>query len=283
LAKKNIIITGSDGLIGRELFLELRKKGNIKTYDLKRGYDLTDFNTCMKICKGADEVYHLAGIKGNPKRTKEQPVDFMGPMLRFDTNMILAAQKCKVKKFLYTSSIAVLNPEMDKYPAWAKKTGEMLCEAMMIQYPKGTKYCVIRPANVYGRYDDLKAEHLMVVSNLIKKVLQSKGEIEVWGDGTNIRDFICSKDVAKAMVKTMKLMPKETINCGSGEGHTVNEIIGALWKVAKFGVRYDTTKPTGDKIRLMPTNLELINFKPKTKFSKEIQEIYKWKQKSFHP
>lgn len=280
MAKKNIVITGGLGMIGRELFLLLKDKANVKVYDLKDGYDLTDFNTCLRICNHADEVYHLAGIKGNPKRTQEQPVDFMAPMLRFDTNMIIAAQKMGVKKFLYTSSIAVLNPETDKYPAWAKQTAEKLIDAMRIQYPQ-IQYAIIRPANVYGRFDDLKAEHLMVVSNLIKKALKNP-EIEVWGDGTQVRDFINAKDVAKAMIKTMKVMPKEPINCGSGEGHSINEILEALNEIkAITKVNYDLTKPIGDKIRLMPTNLELINFKPKINFKKEIQRIFKWKKTTF--
>ena len=277
---KTILITGNKGMIGRELFLLLRnKRYKITTADLKDGYDLTDFNTCLKLCNGIDEVYHLAGIKGNPKRTKERPIDFMGPMIRFDTNMILAAQKMGVKKFLYTSSIAVLNPEMDKYPAWAKKTAETLIEAMRIQYPE-IKYCIIRPSNVYGKFDDLKAEHLMVVSDLIRKSLKNK-TIEVWGDGTQIRDFINSKDVAKAMIKCMRVMPEIPINCGSGEGHSVNEIVQAIDEIYPLNIFYKKDAPIGDKIRLMPTNLELINFKPTCNFKKEIQKIWRFKKKTF--
>lgn len=278
---KTILITGNKGLIGRELFLLLRNKGyKIKTADITDGYDLTDYQTCLDVMKNVDEVYSLVGIKGNPRMTKEKPVDFMGPMLRFDTNLILAANECKVKKFLYTSSIAVLNPEMDKYPAWAKKTAETLIEAMRIQYPNGTKYCIIRPANVFGRYDNFKKKELMVVSDLIRKSLKSN-TIEVWGDGTQIRDFINSKDVARAMIQTMKVMPIEPINCGSGEGHSVNEIVQAIDEIYPLNIFYKKDAPIGDKIRLMPTNLEIINFKPTCNFKKEIQKIWRYKKKTF--
>ena len=165
-----ILVTGSDGMIGMELIELLKDKGDsIHIVDFKRGNDLRNFNECLSYTKGIDIVYHLAGIKGNPKMTSEKPVDFMGPMLQFDTNMIIAAQTNGVKKFLYTSSIAVENPATDRFPAHAKMTAEILIDAMRVQYPKGTEYCIVRPANCYGRFDNFNKEHLMVISDLIKK------------------------------------------------------------------------------------------------------------------
>ena len=141
-------------MIGRELveqLIELDADVWLVDNKLLDWMDLTEKEVCNRVCAyNIDYVFHLAGVKGNPKMTKEKPVDFMGPMLQFDTNMIIAAQEAGVKRFLYTSSIAVDNPETDKYPAWAKMTAEHLIEAMRIQYPKGTKYCIVRPSNVYG-------------------------------------------------------------------------------------------------------------------------------------
>lgn len=282
-----IVITGAKGLIGRELFLLLRKKGNeVKTYDLKDGYDLTDYNTCLKICKNADEVYNLVGLKGSPKRTSEEPYTFMEPMLRFNMNMIKAAIECKVKKFLYTSSIAVLNPQTDRFPAFAKLAGEELINAYRIQYPKGTKFCIVRPANVFGRFDDLKAEHLMVVSSLIRKGLNAKScgidYFEVWGDGEQIRDFIDSRDVARGMILTMNKMPIEPINLCSGKGVKIKDIANTIGKILKLKVKFDDSKPVGDKVRLMPANGKLINFKPKIDVLKGVKEATKWKMKNFN-
>src|SRR3990167_3175891 len=204
---KNVLVTGASGMIGRELVLQLKDEGAfVETADLKQGIDLRNYNECLSVTMDMDYIFHLAGVKGNPQMTSERPVSFMGPMLQFDTNMILASQINNVKGFLYTSSIAVLNPEMDKFPAWAKTTGEKLIEAMRIQH-KGN-YCIVRPANVYGRFDDFKKDNLMVISSLIKKGLKNE-VLEVWGDGSNERDFINAKDVARGMILTMKNMPLE--------------------------------------------------------------------------
>ena len=274
---KTILITGSEGMIGRELVELLRDNGRIliRYADIKLGHDLRNYNECLWVCEGVDEVYSLVGIKGNPKMTNERPVDFMAPMLQFDTNMILAAQKCGVKRFLYTSSIAVENPETDKYPAWAKKTGEMLIEAMRTQYPKGTKYCVVRPANVFGRYDNFNNPDAMVVTALISKAFKSSS-LEVWGDGSQERDFINAKDVAAGMIKCMEKMPKEPISLCSGHGtsiKTVAEIIVENKRTKAKEIKWDKSKPTGAKSRVMKPNYKQIGFSPKVNIADGIKEV----------
>jgi len=281
---KRIIITGSRGMIARELIEQLNKGDvTIICADIKNDVpvDLRNFNYCLQLCEGADEVYHLMGVKGNPKMTSERPVDFMGPMLQCDTNMILAAQIHGVKKFLYTSSIAVENPDSDKYPAWAKQTAETLIEAMRIQYPKGTKYCVVRPANVYGRYDNFSNPDAMVITSLIRKALDNE-ELEVWGDGREVRSFINAKDVAGGMIKTMKKMPNFPINLTGPQASIKNvaEIIrDSIGKEIK--IKYNLSKASGKKSRVMASNGLLVGFKPKISLEDGIKEVIEWvKQKS---
>ena len=99
--KDKIIVTGGMGMIGKELVELLRKKHRytrIVIADIKNGYDLTKYDVCKQLCKNASQVYHLVGVKGSPKKTKEKPVDYMKPMLQCDTNMICAAQEMGVNK-----------------------------------------------------------------------------------------------------------------------------------------------------------------------------------------
>lgn len=273
-----VLITGSEGMIGKELVELLIVEYNefdISYVDYKLGHDLRNFDICLALTKGIDIVFHLAGIKGNPRMTSEKPVDFMGPMLQFDTNMIIASQINGVKKFLYTSSIAVENPKTDKFPAWAKQTAETLIEAMRIQHPKGTEYYIVRPANVYGRHDNFSKKELMVISDLIRKGM-TEDSIRLWDDGQSKRDFINAKDVARGMILAMKKMPKFPVNLCSGEGHKIKDIAKIVSN--RFNIDLILGKPQKPNHRVMKPNWK--EFKPKVKLHDGIKEVIDWKLKN---
>lgn len=269
---KKVLVTGGAGMIGIELVMQLYDLGaKVTVADIKTGNDLSNYNTCKELCKNKDYVFHLVGVKGSPKMTRERPIDFMAPMLQCDVNMILAAQHSNIERFLYTSSIAVENPQTDVYPAWAKMTSEKLIEAMKIQYPQGTKYCTVRPANVYGKYDNFNNPNAMVITSLISKAL--KGNFEVWGTGEEERDFINAKDVAYGMLLALKEMPDRPVNLCSGKGVKISDIVSIIEKHTNTKAIYNN-KPVGDKRRVMKLNWD---FRPTIGIEKGLEEIIKWK------
>ncbi len=276
-----VLITGSEGMIGKELVEQLQeRKAIIFRADLRLGDDLTYFDRCLEKCKGIDMVFHLAGIKGSPKMTNERPADFFVPMVQFNTNMLEAARRTGVKKFLYTSSIAVLNPESDKYPAWAKMTGEKQIEAYRIQYPESSQWCIVRPANVYGRYDNFEAKHPMVITDLIRKAMS--GSLDVWGDGSQIRDFINAKDVALGMLITMEKMPQEPVDLGSGKEYTIKKIVEIIQKHTNAQVHFDTTKKVGDQKRVMDiSHISSLGFVPQVSIEQGIQEAVEYYKQNY--
>src|SRR3990167_2451117 len=111
---KKVLVDGSEGLIGKELVKQLKELGaNVYRFDIKLNplQDVTLKSQCRAFLSSIRQeyVFHLFGIKGSPIRTNKYPVDFMYPMIVGDANMIKLANDYGVKKFLYTSSIAVLN------------------------------------------------------------------------------------------------------------------------------------------------------------------------------
>jgi len=278
---EKVLVTGGSGMIGRSLVNLLLKRGAIVTIaDLTKPVDLPDgvefvqvdlrfFDNCLDICKGKDYIFHLAGVKGSPKMCVEQPVDFMVPMLQFNTNMTQAAFESNVKWYLYTSSVGVYSPAEvfyeesvwdtfpspnDKYAGWAKRIGELQTETYSKQYG-WDRISIVRPANVYGPYDNFNPNNAMVVPSLIRKA-QESDILEVFGDGSPIRDFIHADDVAKGMLHVVENKITEPINLGSGGGYSIKNLVDLVLKYSgrDIPVKWLTDAPSGDMKRLMSTD-----------------------------
>lgn len=286
---KRVLVTGSEGMIGKELVLQLRElKCKVYTCDIvgkpNIPTDLRYFEECETIVNNVDFVFHLAGIKGSPKMTNEKPADFM-KMLQFDANMIYASQG-KIKRFLYTSSIAVEHPETDKYPAWAKMTGEKLIEAMRIQYPVkyginspdkkyGTQWCIVRPANVYGRFDNFDNPNAMVVTSFISKMMKNRKLILDKKGREQVRDLINAKDVARGMIKCMEEMPIKPVNLCSGKGIKIKDIAKTIADELKnVELEYqDLNLTLGPNKKVMKNPY----VKPQISLKEGIKEVIKWR------
>lgn len=275
---KKVLVTGSEGLIGRELVKLLRdRNADVYTSDLRLGQNLAHYSSCLAVTQGMDYVFHLVGVKGSPQMTKTKPVDFMAPMLQCDTNMILASQTNNVKRFLYTSSIALLNLNTDYFPATAKNTAEILTKAMHVQYPTGTKYCIVRPASVYGPYENWEREGLMFISKMIKQAVIEKKDLELWNDGESVRDVIHARDVARAMIQTMEDMPNYWRPIGSGKADKLVDIAQII--AEESGVNLKIGPPGEKDSRTMDLNWD---FKPKIDLREGIREVIEYVRNNYH-
>ena len=142
------------------------------------------------------------------------------------------------------------------------------------------KVSIVRPANVYGPYDNFKDGSSMVIPSLIKKFLFTKNnEVEVLGDGSNVRDFVYSKDVANGMLIVMKKNPKNPINLGSGEKVTIKYLVNTINSYFNndYKIIWNTSVPSGDKIRLLDINsAKKLGFKNNFGLLKGLKETIDW-------
>ena len=240
-----------------------------------------------------DVVFHLAGVKGSPLMTQKMPASFFVPTIMFSVNMMEAARRCNVKNYLFTSSIGVyakssiFNEDQvwktfpsnnDKYAGWAKRICELQAETYFIEN-KWQGISIVRPANVYGPFDNFDTDNAMVIPSLIKKALNSKKYLYVWGDGSPIRDFIYSKDVARGMMLAVEKNINYPINIGSGKGVSIKQIAELIANNVPNGplkIKWDKSKPSGDK-RLMNTKkAQGIGFTPLTSINDGIIETINW-------
>lgn len=300
--KQKVLVTGGAGMIGRQLVKLLVERGAYVTVaDLNDPTDLPDgvefvkanllyFDQCEKICNDKDYVFNLVGIKCSPKVTAEQPADIMGPMMQFNTNMLEAAMKANVKWYLYTSTVGVYTPAEifhednvwegppspnDWYGGWAKRMGELHCEAYEKQYGY-SKCSIVRPANVYGPYDNFDLKNAMVIPSLIRKAYENN-VLEVWGDGSPIRDFIFAEDVARGMIFAVENQITVPMNLGSGNGTSIKEVAEIIAEYFKKPIVWSPEKPSGDAKRLFSMDrAKAYGFVPSTSIREGLESTLKW-------
>jgi GDP-L-fucose synthase len=301
--KKNVLITGGTGLIGRQVVDLLCKVGaNCMVISLdkitvhpavKHIYgDLTDFGFCKEIIKDFDFVFHLAGIKGSIDVTVKKPASHFVPALMFNTNVLEACRLNKVKRVVFTSSIGAYasaevfredeNQEgspMDFYAGWAKRMAEFQIRAYKIQYGLD-HYSVVRPCNVYGPGDNFDPGNAMVIPTLMYRIYQKEDPVRIWGDGSAVRDFAYSRDVAEGVILALYHSSKghPFLNLGSGKDYTIKELVQTLHRFLDFNYEFDTNKPSGFAKRVMDISLarKIIDYHPTTSLLDGLKMTWQW-------
>ena len=116
----------------------------------------------------------------------------------------------------------------------------------------------------------------MVVPSLIKKAMEND-VLEVWGDGSPIRDLIYTDDVARGMIHMVENQVTKPVNLGSGDGVTIKEVADMVASYFQLDIQWDETKPMGDSKRLMSTErAESFGFKPQTSLENGIVKTIQW-------
>lgn len=304
---KRVLVTGGTGLIGRPLVSMLIEAGaNVKIVSLDEPIDipknvefvkgdLREGVFCRKVVEKIDFVFHLAGVKGSIGIGRKQGASFFVNYLLINTNMMEAARLAGVERYLFASSICVYPPaeifveqnawngppqQGDSYAGWAKRMGELQAEAYKEQYG-WDKIAIVRPVNTYGPYDDFNPKTALVIPALLRRVLDGEDPLIVWGDGSAVRDFVFSGDVARGMLLALeKYACCDPINLGSGSGFSIKEIVRMILEVTGKSPKivWDKEKPSGIKFRVADISKarEKIGFVPVVSLKEGLKETLNW-------
>ena len=309
-----VLVAGGTGTIGVPVVRELLNRGanvSIVSLDEKskaegifgRSFDqinfmrldLTSEDSCKKAVTAQDFVFNLVGIKGSVGIGETKVASYLIPMLRFQTNLMEAAFNEGITRFLFTGSVCSypqadmhfednmwngIPKQNDRIPGIAKRVGEILGEAFQLEYGWDAVR-VVRPSNVYGPYDDFNPATAQVIPSLIHKVLRADSPIKVWGDGSAVRDFIFSEDVAYWMLETLERAPSNyPINLGNGSGLSIKSIAETIVRIINPDCKlvWDSSGPVGDPIRIMSMNRakEVLGFHQLTTIEEGITRTVDW-------
>jgi GDP-L-fucose synthase len=281
---KKVLVAGGTGLIGRplvELLLEEGANVSIASRDDRSladpqskfyQLDLLKPGSCMHVCKGVDFVFNLLCVKGSPDAVVKHPAKLFRNNLLLSMNLLEAAMKCGVSGYQFASSVAVYEPAEElceddvwkrkSYPSpkdwfagWAKRMGEVAIDAYRQEYDM-THLSVVRPTNIFGRTDNFDEKSAMVIPSLIRRFVSGKSPLVVWGDGSQIRDFMYADDAARAMLLVARHGPDYPVNIGTGRETSIRELVDIISEampqsIKRPKIKYDPSKPSGDGRRVM--------------------------------
>ncbi|MDB2589357.1 GDP-L-fucose synthase [Bacteroidia bacterium] len=295
-----IYVSGHRGMVGSAIVRELQNKGfhNVvtktsKELDLRNQEAVRSFYETEK----PQYVFVAAAKVGGIHANNVYRAEFLYDNLMIQNNLIHFAYESGVKKLLFLGSSCIY-PKLAEQPlkedyllsgylestnepyAIAKITGIKMCEAYRDQY--GCNFISAMPTNLYGPNDNYHPENSHVLPALIRKFheakVSSKEEVEVWGDGTPMREFLYADDLANALVYLMEnYNEKQFVNVGFGSDVTIKELAETVAKVVGFdgGMKYDSSKPNGTPRKLMDSSrLFSTGWKPKTNLEEGIRLAY---------
>ena len=302
-SNSKIYVAGNTGLVGSAIIRMLKSKGytNIlstphSNWDLRSQEDVNRFFRINK----PDYVFLAAAKVGGIGANSEQPADFIYDNLMIQTNIIDAAYRHGVKKLLFLGSSCIypkfpkmpitedqlmtseLEPSNDAY-AIAKIAGVKMCQAYRKQY--GFNAIAVMPTNLYGPGDNFDHNSSHVLPAMISKFHGSHDksehwEVELWGDGTPMREFLHVDDLAEACYTCMETYDdSELINIGTGEDVTIKELAETIKDVVGYenNIKWDTDKPNGTPRKVLNVDkMKSLSWEPKISLREGIESTYQW-------
>ena len=299
-----ILVTGGAGFIGSNLVDELVKQkhqvivlDNLSTGQKKNlnkcfgkirfiNIDISSEKNTLKLekeLKGVDIVFHLAGL-ADIVPSIENPNSYLKVNVTGTLNILNAAKKNNIKKFIYAASASCYgaNP---KYPTDEKniiKTeypyalSKNLGEQLVLHWEKVYKLNVtsFRFFNVYGPRSRTTGAYGAVFGVFLAQILKNF-PLTVVGDGKQSRDFTYVTDVVEGMYKVfLKGKSGEIFNLGTGKASSINKIIELLKykKRVRLPVRPGEPDKTLGSIKKIEKE---IKWKAKVSISKGVEEMKK--------
>jgi GDP-L-fucose synthase len=303
ITKNSIIyIAGHNGMVGSAIWRTLTSKGytnligvSSKELDLRKQKAVRDFIRKTKPDVIIDAAAKVGGILAN----NNFPYQFLMENMQIQNNLIDAAQRLAVDKFIFLGSSCIypklapqplkeeylltdsLEPTNEWY-AIAKITGVKACQAIRKQFEKD--FVSLMPTNLYGTHDnfDLTSSHVLpaMMRKFHEAKLNNNAVVTLWGSGTPMREFLFVDDMAEAVVFALENeLPDYLYNVGTGEDLTIRELAETIQKIVghQGEIIWDDTKPDGTPRKLMDiSKMHELGWKHQVQLEEGIQQTYNW-------
>ena len=257
-----ILVTGGNGLVGRHLNDILPKALYVSSKD----YDLIDrYQTDVMLdFYKPNVVINLAAKVGGILDNMNNPVQYLEENTLINTNLLRSCHNHNVDKVISMGSTCMYPDVLDEYPmkedsifdgspptenfayAMSKRVMATQIDSYVKEYNKNWSYLI--PCNLYGEYDKYEEHHSHFVSALIKKIYEAENDVEIWGTGKPLRQFMYAGDLARVIKYIIENNIKGNFNVAPNYVHSIEEITKIGLKACSkedLKINYNNTKPDG--------------------------------------
>jgi UDP-glucose 4-epimerase len=198
---------------------------------------MADGLALQEAIEGADLVFHLAS-GSLPQSSNRDPQADVQVNLLGALKVLEAARLAKVKRLVMVSSGGTVYGVPQQVPIPETHPTDPTCSygitklaiekyVELYRQLHGLDGLVLRLANPYGERQRLDATQ-GVVPVFLGRALRGE-PLQIWGDGSTVRDFLYISDVVSALLATAKYQGEERLfNVGSGEGLSLNQLVALL-------------------------------------------------------
>jgi nucleoside-diphosphate-sugar epimerase len=302
------LVTGGAGFIGSNTVDELVRRGHAVTVldDLSAGKEenlagvrdkinfirgtITDRATLEMACRGADYVLHLAARTSVPRSVK-QPLETNEINVDGTLNVLVAARDARVRRVVFASSSSIYGdtPTLPKHEEMApapispygvsKLVGELYGRVFHRTY--GLDFVALRYFNVFGPRQDPGSPYSGVLSLFIT-AMRDGGQVSVFGDGEQSRDFTYVQNVVAANLQACETpgIAGGAFNLGTGGRYTLNYTLQLLGQFAGRPAKAKYGPPREGDIRDSQADIcraaQAFGFKPQINFEEGLRKTWDW-------
>jgi|688.fasta_scaffold264408_2 GDP-L-fucose synthase len=285
------LVTGSNGLVGTALKKEL---GDNHVYHTRKDVDLTNELETKNYIRnlveneGIDTIIHCAAKVGGVQANTNNNQGFFLENYLINNNILKAAYELKIPNLVNILSTCIFPDKEITYPltadqidkgaphpsnygySYAKRLAGY--ETKIFRNLTNFNWINVVPTNVYGPQDNFHLIDSHMIPGMIHRAYLAKKNNEnfvIWGDGTPLRQFIHSEDLAKNIIWALKNWNSEThfmaINEQEVSVMEIAKIITEKFELAEDQLIFDSSKPKGQFRKPaktdIPSNFDFINLK----------------------
>jgi GDP-L-fucose synthase len=293
-----VLVTGGGGFLGSHLVERLEANGHEVVAARRADYDLISMDDTAQMFDDADAslVFHLAAEVGGIGANRANPGRYWYANLMMGANVLEQARLHGTPKLVIVGTVCSYpkfapvpfseDDLWDGYPeetnapyGVAKKAVLVGAQAYRDQY--GVNSIFLLPTNLYGPRDNFEPETSHVIPALIRKMIETKDEVVLWGDGSPTREFLYVDDCVEGLVLAAdRYDAPQPVNLGAGKEISIRELAEHIADVTGFvgHIAWDEDKPGGQPRRSVDATRarELFGFEARTPLREGLERTAAW-------